>query len=181
MLNNNIENWVKITRLHEVSNLGNIRNETTKKLLKPWVGTTGYYHIKIFIEGKRKNLKLHRLIAEAFIPNPENKKYVNHKDGNKLNNNITNLEWCTHKENMEHASKTKLISTKPRTTGKKLSNKSQYHNVSWDKARNKWSAGITINKKCHMRKRFDCEIEAAKHVNHIIDTLGLTDRPKNIV
>lgn len=181
MLNNIIESWKEVTRLHEVSNKGNIRNTLTKKGLKPWVGTTGYYHIKILVNGKKKNLKLHRLIAIAFIPNPENKKYVNHKDGNKLNNTVTNLEWCTHKENMEHASSTKLLSKKPRTIGKKLGKRSQYYNVSWDSSRNQWSAGITINKKSVMRKRFNCEIEAAKHVNHIIDTLGLIDRPRNNV
>lgn len=180
MLNLNNIIWRKATHIHEVSNKGDVRN-CNGNSIKPWISTTGYLNIKVIENGKRKNKRLHRLIAKAFIPNPFNKPHVNHIDGNKLNNCIDNLEWCDHKENMSHASKTKLLNTAPRTTGKKLGNKSKYHNVSWDKARNKWSAGITINKKCHMRKRFNSEIEAARHVNHIIDVLQLTDRPKNII
>ena len=180
MLNENNEEWVKITRIHEVSNNGLIRN-VNGHLLKPWVGTTGYYHIKMFVSGKRKNLKLHRLVAKAFIPNPENKPCINHIDGNKLNNCVNNLEWCTHAENMTHASNTNLIPKTARTTGKKLGKHSKYCNVSWDTNRHQWSAGVTHNKKCYMRKRFDSEEEAALHVNFILDTLGLHDRPRNII
>ena len=60
-------------------------------------------------DGVRVNLYIHRAIALAFIPNPENKPCINHKDGNKLNNSIDNLEWCTHQENMIHAGKTGLL------------------------------------------------------------------------
>lgn len=180
MLNLNNVEWKKITHIHEVSNNGDIRN-CNGNPLKPWISTTGYYNIKIIEKGKRKNKKLHRLVAEAFIPNPNNLPNINHLDGNKLNNCINNLEWCDHATNMKHASETKLINTKPRTTGKKLGKKSKYHNVSWDSKRNKWSAGITVNKKTYMRKRFNSEIRAALHVNFIIDALQLKDRPKNII
>ena len=81
---------------------------------------------------------------------------------------------------MEHASKTCLISKKPRTLGKKIGKKSKYHNVSWDSSRQKWSAGITVNKKCLERKRFSNEEEAAEYVNYLIDKYQL-DRPKNII
>ena len=62
----------------------------------------GYLRVPLFKDGKRKWHKVHRLVAQAFIPNPENKPQVNHIDGNKQNNSITNLEWVTDAENKEH-------------------------------------------------------------------------------
>lgn len=76
---------------------------TSSKILKRVTGRTEYLTYQISKFGKRKNLKAHRLVAAAFIPNPEKKPYVNHKDGNKLNNSILNLEWVTAKENVRHA------------------------------------------------------------------------------
>ena len=70
-------------------------------------------HIK---EGKKKfnsSCLVHRLIATAFIPNPNNLPEVNHKDGNKSNNSINNLEWCSRGDNVRHAYKTGLLATKP--------------------------------------------------------------------
>lgn len=65
--------------------------------------STGYYCMYFSNNNKRSSVRVHRIIAKAFIPNPDNKKTVNHIDGNKLNNNIDNLEWCTQKENVRHA------------------------------------------------------------------------------
>ncbi len=65
----------------------------------------GYLRIKLTKENKSKRIMLHRIIAEAFIPNPQNKRCVNHLDGNKKNNCIENLEWCTHSENVNHSIK----------------------------------------------------------------------------
>lgn len=69
----------------------------------PHIYKEGYKSLTLSIKGTVKKYLVHRLIAETFIPNPENKETVNHKDLNKLNNNIENLEWCTHKENVHHA------------------------------------------------------------------------------
>lgn len=74
------------------------------------------YHVELWKNGKRKVFMIHRLVAEAFIPNPENKPQVNHIDGNRLNNHVSNLEWNTNSENMHHAYKTGL--TKPRNAKK---------------------------------------------------------------
>lgn len=63
----------------------------------------GYPSIGLFKNGKGEILYVHRIVAEAFIPNPENKPEVNHKDANRTNNNVENLEWVTHLENMQHS------------------------------------------------------------------------------
>jgi hypothetical protein len=101
---------------YAVSNLGNIKSPKkivrhpkggdktlSEKNIKPRPNKHGYYSINMCLNGKVKNTLLHRLIAITFIPNPDNKPQVNHKDGNKLNNSVGNLEWCTRVENSRHA------------------------------------------------------------------------------
>lgn len=78
-----------------------IKNKKCKK--KP-----GYLYVKLWIDGKSKAAFIHRLVAQAFIPNPKNKPEVNHIDGNKHNNYVTNLEWVTSKENKNHAKRNNL-------------------------------------------------------------------------
>jgi hypothetical protein len=79
------------------------RSRCNAKFLKQTVLPTGYLQVSIMNKGKCKSKLVHRLIAQAFIPNPENKPCVNHKDGNKLNNDVSNLEWCTYSENELHS------------------------------------------------------------------------------
>ena len=68
----------------------------------------GYRRVVLMKDGKQVNALVHRLIAQTFIPNPENKPYINHIDGDKTNNSVSNLEWCTQKKNVHHAMKTGL-------------------------------------------------------------------------
>lgn len=79
-----------------------LTNGTFHKLSK-WVDNVGYYMVAFRVSGKKKYVRIHRLVAETFIPNPKNLPMVNHKDGNKLNNSLTNLEWCTNAYNTQEA------------------------------------------------------------------------------
>lgn len=91
-----------------ISNLGNIKSLKSSKYLKPQNDGSGYLFVMLSKNSIRKNYKIHRLVAEHFIENPNNYKVVNHIDGNKLNNKVDNLEWCTHGENNQHAWKMNL-------------------------------------------------------------------------
>ena len=93
---------------YSVSENGEVRNDKTNYILKPAI-QQGYAHVTIYINTKGKRVKIHRLVATAFIPNPENKPYVNHKDGNRSNNSVDNLEWVTASENTQHAVNTGLF------------------------------------------------------------------------
>lgn len=90
---------------YEVSNLGNIRNVKTGRIRKLNTLQKGYYFVGASLGSRNAKLciKVHRAVAETFIPNPNNLPVINHIDGNKLNNVVENLEWCTHKHNIHHA------------------------------------------------------------------------------
>lgn len=88
---------------YSVSNYGEVRNNRTGKLMKPRKNEKGYLRIGLTKNGKQKCMRVHRLVAQAFIPNPENKPEVNHIDFNKENNCVNNLEWVTCKENSDHS------------------------------------------------------------------------------
>lgn len=81
---------------------GTIYSLFTNKILKPNITKTGYYTVELFNNFGSKRMTIHRLVAKAFIPNPFNLPQVNHKDENKANNSVDNLEWCTAKENMNY-------------------------------------------------------------------------------
>lgn len=160
-----------------VGNDGTVHNRS--KQLKTYQNNSGYVCIKLSNGGVKKHKLIHRMVAETFIANPDSKPEVNHIDGDKLNNNVCNLEWVTSSENKRHAFDTGLKVYNIPSKGKKLGTSSKYHNVGWDSARNKWKAHVRHENKNHFPKRFNSEEEAALHVNWILDQLGLTDRPRN--
>jgi hypothetical protein len=82
-----------------ISNYGNVMNEDTGEILKPFINKQGYYKVNLYNNQGRFTKIIHRLVAEAFIPNPNNKKCVDHIDNDKLNNNVENLRWATCQEN----------------------------------------------------------------------------------
>lgn len=86
---------------YEVSTWGRVFSKKTGRFLKQEEHYKGYLRVDLFdVHGERKHFKVHRLVAEAFIPNPLGKDQINHKDGNNTNNSVTNLEWVTCQENM---------------------------------------------------------------------------------
>ena len=90
---------------------GRVWSYKSNKFLKPEL-VRGYYYVSLYKEGKGKNFRIHRLVAEAFIPNPEGLPQVNHKDECKINNCVSNLEWCDAKYNANYGTRTERIANK---------------------------------------------------------------------
>ena len=109
-----VETFVEIEGFenYEISNLGKVRNIKSGRMLKPHLNHNGYLKHHLYRHDKQKELFLHRIIAIAFIDNPGKKPQVNHIDENKLNNDLSNLEWCTAKENLIHGTRTKRAAEK---------------------------------------------------------------------
>ena len=98
---------------YEVSNTGMVRSKGTHvnkgiHELKAKTNKYGYKEVTLYLDGKKKSKTIHRLVAITYIPNPENAPQVNHIDGDKTNNDVTNLEWCTSSDNIKHAFRTGL-------------------------------------------------------------------------
>ena len=119
---------------YSVSDFGNVRNDKFGTCIKRRDTTNGYLRVCLMKDDKKFDKLIHKLSAEAFLPNPENKKCVDHIDNNKLNNNLINLRFATHTQNGQNRS----MSSK-NTSGTK--------GVHWNKKNNKWTAQITINGK----------------------------------
>ena len=140
---------------YQVSNYGNVKSFKRYKegrILKPSINSRGYYHVVLSNEDGESTLNIHRLVAKHFIPNPDNLPFVDHIDGNKLNNNVSNLRWCNPQQNQFNSKKQDGTSSK-------------YKGVCWDKRKNKYIACIGINGKLKHIGYFDNEEEAANAYN----------------
>ena len=93
--------------LYEVSNLGRVRRNG--RILKPWKNRKGYLHVDLYKNGIRRKALIHRLVAQTFLPNPQNLPMINHKDEDKTNNSIDNLEWCDAKYNINYGTRTERV------------------------------------------------------------------------
>lgn len=121
-----MEEWRKIEGTdgrYEVSNTGKVRslnykNSGRTQELKPAPDPKGYMKTMLIYGGKNKTVKIHRLVAEAFIPNPERKPQVNHINGDKTNNAVENLEWITNIDNAHHAIANGMFENSYRATSK---------------------------------------------------------------
>ena len=194
MLNNNNQNEVwkpfpEFETLYEVSNTGRVRSiseyrKYTKhriKKLNPRSDTCAYLHATLSNKGTSHRRAVHRAVAIAFIPKVEGKNIVNHIDGDKHNNKVSNLEWVTMSENHKHAFALGLKKPSKSQTGNKCGTTSKYHNVGFDSSRNKWKISIKVDGVMRVQKRFGSEKEAALAVNYYLDELGIHDRPRNDV
>lgn len=106
----------------KISRCGQVINLNTGKIIKATPDKYGYARVYTKQGDKRKGMYVHRLLAIAYIPNPENKPCINHIDANKTNFSLENLEWCTHKENTKHARVNGLWKTKPGKPEKPMRN-----------------------------------------------------------
>lgn len=97
---------------YQISNLGNIRHFGKTKLIKQQINKDDYSIVSLRNGKTKKTYRVHRLVAKAFIPNPENKPQINHIDGNKRNNCVINLEWVNASENIRHAHKIGIYNQK---------------------------------------------------------------------
>ena len=146
-----MENWRKVIEyedLYEVSNMGRVRSVKKETLiLKPFHWQKdGYMYARLSKKSKKCRRGIHVLVAKAFIPNPKNKKQVNHIDGDKTNNTVDNLEWSTPRENSTHY--TSQLNTSSKFTGVSLTQSG------------KWASPIRIKGKKYHLGTFDNEFEA---------------------
>ena len=108
------------------------------RFLKPTLGTRGYYYVGLRRDGKRTIKKIHRLLALHYIPNPENKKCVDHINRIRNDNRLENLRWATHCENSQNR-------------GTDHKNTSGHKNISYDKSKDRWAFQKMINGECHSK------------------------------
>ena len=151
-----MEIWKPIKGYNErysISSLGRVQSHKTGLILKPSVNHKGYFIIQLSIFGKKKNHRVHRLVAQAFIPNPDHLPEVDHINGNRQENTIDNLRWASPSSN-----------TRNREVCRKASSK---HNGVY-RQDNKWVAIIRVKRKNIYLGSFVHEIEAAFAFNDFV-------------
>ena len=126
------EEWLPVPdfeELYHVSNFGRVKSfwYGKAKILKPLLSTKGYLQVNLHKNDKSKRFRVHRLVALAFVTNPEGKPHINHKDGHPLNCHVSNLEWCTCSENNQHAYDTGLKKSGESHYNAKLTNEQIYY------------------------------------------------------
>lgn len=182
-MNSKEEIWKDIKNyegLYQVSNFGNVKSlerkikrlEHTKKinekLLKKVIDKTGYYIVGLSKNNKNKKICVHRLVIEAFVPNINNLPCVNHKDENKLNNNLDNLEWCDYKYNNNYGTVKERM--------KKIKGKPVYQYDLFNNFIKKWESSMEVQRilnipqsnvsKCCLGKRNRAGGYIWKHTNN---------------
>lgn len=180
---NSTEQWLPLPDYegyYEVSNHGRIRTTRTGRVKDMFIQTSGkYYQCSLWKNNKEKRVLVHRAVARAFVPNPDNKPQVNHVNKDIFDNMADNLEWVTVSENHQHAWDNGREYTYP-TLGMKTSLASKHRYVYWDFRRACWKASMKVDGKTSNIGRYTSENEAAQAANDFIDRLGL-NRTKNVL
>lgn len=155
--------WVKVelNDNYSVNELGEVRNDANGYIKKPTVNkNNGYLMVDLYKNNKRVKIPIHRLVAEAFIPNPENKLTVDHEDGNRQNNSIDNLRWATYSEQNSRFNSSGVRSEKVTVT-------------KYKEKRKKRGGGHEAWLGVEEIKFFDSISEVAKHFNVTVGNISL--------
>ena len=164
------EIWKRVSgfKNYEVSTLGRVRNCRRGNIFTPGIGPNGYRQVGLRRNGIRRNLYVHRIVAQAFVPNPENKPQVDHKDRDVSNNCCSNLRWSTISENNGNRVKTKNRS-------------SIFKGVFFCNQKQKWCAYIVFKRKHIHIGFFDDEKKAGEAYNRkAIEIFGEFANPNNV-
>lgn len=142
-MSNMIEDWKDIPGyegLYVVSNNGRVMNVRSGRVLRGIVNNLGYIMVGLSKSGKVKMISVHRLVAEAFIKNPDNLREVNHKDEDKSNNNVDNLEWCDRKYNVNYGSRMDKVRKTKELSGywTGVSKTKDYHKKYWQENKDRY-------------------------------------------
>ena len=146
---------------YAVSSFGRVKNTKTGRILKAGLNSNGYFIVMLSEDAIKKTHQVHRLVANAFLDNPDDKLCVDHKDNNKTNNNISNLRFATTKENSQNSSI-------------RLDNTSGCKGISWNKKAKKWNAKITIDGiKIHLGYYDNLEDAKIARINKANEAFGV--------
>lgn len=177
-MTNIIEKWLPINDTngqYEISNHGRLKRlpiykgkgfPKKERIIYPNIDSVGYYRFGVMVCGKLKTIKAHQLVARYFIPNPEGKNTVNHLDGNKKNNHISNLEWATYAENNKHAYLTGLKNNKGLGNGRCKLSDDQVIDIFLSKGRQ-----VDIATKYGVGQTMVSAIKTKKNWTHITDNI----------
>ena len=165
---------------YQISNCGRVKSlertaiakcnsirRVPEKILSICNDKDGYNIITLTKNSKKKTFKIHRLISQYFIRNPKNKPEVNHKDGNKQNNNINNLEWATESENTTHAHKIGLIDEKGEKNPNSKLSKNQVIQIKKELKTPYWGIGVSLAKKFNVSVGMIKDINVNRTWKHI--------------